>query len=138
MVVPPPAAAVKGQPELPPDATAAASVPAGSGLFMVLSLAGRTEAVHADRSCVLLGRELDCGLVFKGDTSSRHHARIEYRNDGFYLVDQSRNGTFVYDAEGTGVHVHGAEYRLPTSGYFCPGCPVDSPEAEPVQFRFGG
>ena len=42
-----------------------------------------------------IGRDLACKLAIDDRKGIRQHARVERRNDGFYLVDTSTNGTFV-------------------------------------------
>ncbi len=51
--------------------------------------------VEEQRPILLLGRELGNDVVIIDPRASRQHARIERRRDGFTLVDQSTNGTFV-------------------------------------------
>ncbi|MBX3680455.1 MAG: FHA domain-containing protein [Rhodocyclaceae bacterium] len=52
------------------------------------------------RPIMLLGREQGNDIVIIDPRASRQHARIERRREGFVLVDQSTNGTFVADGEG--------------------------------------
>lgn len=42
-----------------------------------------------------IGRGTDCDVVLEDAASSRRHARVERRLDGFWLVDHSANGTYV-------------------------------------------
>lgn len=44
---------------------------------------------------LLMGRELGNDVVVADPRASRQHARIERRREGFVLVDQSTNGSFV-------------------------------------------
>lgn len=43
----------------------------------------------------VMGRDLACHLVVSDKMASRQHATIELRQEKFFLVDQSTNGTFV-------------------------------------------
>jgi DNA-binding response OmpR family regulator len=53
---------------------------------------------------VTIGRGADCEIVLPERPISRHHARIERRNQGYVLIDLgSRNGT----------HVNGQEVKEP-------------------------
>lgn len=52
------------------------------------------------RPIILLGREQGNDVVIIDPRASRQHARIERRRDGFVLVDQSTNGTYVASGEG--------------------------------------
>lgn len=49
----------------------------------------------------LIGRSDACDLVVAEPRISRFHARIEYRDGRFLLIDESRNGTWVRFADGT-------------------------------------
>jgi class 3 adenylate cyclase len=51
--------------------------------------------IEEHRPVVLFGRELGNDLVIIDPRASRQHARIERRRDGFILIDQSSNGTYV-------------------------------------------
>jgi len=45
---------------------------------------------------VTLGRSANNDITLPDERASRHHARIERRADGLYLIDtQSTNGTYV-------------------------------------------
>jgi hypothetical protein len=48
---------------------------------------------------LIIGREKHSGLVIGDPMASRQHARIEWREDKFMLVDQSTNGTWVSSDE---------------------------------------
>jgi DNA-binding response OmpR family regulator len=55
-----------------------------------------------DQEAVTIGRGSDCDIVLPERAVSRHHARIERRNQGYLLIDLgSKNGT----------HVNGQEVR---------------------------
>lgn len=51
--------------------------------------------VDDQRPMLLMGREHGNDVVIIDPRASRQHARIERRAGGFFLVDQSTNGTFV-------------------------------------------
>jgi len=95
---------------------------------------GQIVAVDAANVVVHLGREDPNEIVLATDKASRVHAHIECRNDGFYLVDYSTNGTYVYTQEGEEVKVRDGEVRLDFAGAVCPGCPQNSAECEPLMF----
>jgi adenylate cyclase len=48
-----------------------------------------------DRTVLRMGRGEENELVVNDPLASREHARIEYRQDRFVLIDQSLNGTFL-------------------------------------------
>ncbi|WP_407279030.1 adenylate/guanylate cyclase domain-containing protein [Aromatoleum evansii] len=82
---------------------------------------------HA-RPVVLLGRELGNDIVIADPRASRQHARIERRRDGFVLIDQSTNGTFLADDSGKESCIKGAELVLTGSGRI--GCGFSANEVE--------
>lgn len=51
------------------------------------------------RPIILLGREQGNDVVIIDPRASRQHARVERRRDGFVLVDQSTNGTYVANGD---------------------------------------
>lgn len=51
--------------------------------------------VEEQRPVLLIGRELGNDVVIMDPRASRQHARIERRRDGFILVDESSNGTYI-------------------------------------------
>lgn len=58
---------------------------------------GREIMVEDVRPVVLFGRELGNDIVIADPRASRQHARIERTRDGFVLIDQSTNGTFLLE-----------------------------------------
>jgi pSer/pThr/pTyr-binding forkhead associated (FHA) protein len=57
-----------------------------------------------DRDVITIGRGSDCDIVLPQRQVSRHHARVERRNQGYFLIDLgSKNGT----------HVNGQEVNQP-------------------------
>ncbi len=57
---------------------------------------GRVKLVlERANASLVLGRDSSCQLVVADRMASRQHARIERRQDKFFLIDQSSNGTFI-------------------------------------------
>ncbi len=53
-----------------------------------------------DRDVMVIGRGADCDIILPERQVSRHHARVERRNQGYMLIDLgSRNGTYVNGQE---------------------------------------
>lgn len=53
-----------------------------------------------DQDVVIIGRGTDCEIFLPERPVSRHHARIERRNQGYVLIDLgSKNGTYVNGQE---------------------------------------
>ena len=70
-----------------------------------------------DKTPVLtIGRDLGCKLIIDDRKASRQHARVERRNDGFYLVDTSTNGCFVTLSGRQEVMVRRHEIQLESRG----------------------
>ncbi|AKU14170.1 hypothetical protein AzCIB_4277 [Azoarcus sp. CIB] len=84
--------------------------------------------VDETRPVVLLGRELGNDVVIADPRASRQHARIERRREGFVLIDQSTNGTFLADDSGNESCIKGAELVLAGSGRI--GCGFSANEVE--------
>lgn len=71
-----------------------------------LSYRGKQVDVGEAQPAIMLGRSSQCDLVVYHRLASRLHARIEYVEGNFVLVDQSGNGTFVAFADGGKRRVH--------------------------------
>jgi hypothetical protein len=80
-----------------------------------------------------VGRSEENDIQIDIDTASRRHVDIAYSGGRFLLTDHSWNGTYVYDAEGNGRHIHNDHLELPEEGYVCPGTPEANEE---TSFRF--
>jgi hypothetical protein len=73
----------------------------------------------------LIGRSDGCDLIVRERRVSRFHARIELREEQYVLVDESRNGTWVRQADGSERKVIGAALPLTGSGLIGLGGPPD-------------
>ncbi|MCB1957053.1 MAG: FHA domain-containing protein [Rhodocyclaceae bacterium] len=88
---------------LGPRAGMTTSLPVSSSLISPrLRIKHQDEVVIVEemRPIILLGREQGNDVVIIDPRASRQHARIERRRDGFVLVDQSTNGTYVVSGGG--------------------------------------
>jgi adenylate cyclase len=99
---------------------------------LVLDLHDRCLAVPVD-SEVTLGSEPTANLTVRGDFASRVHARIEYRNQFYVLVDCSTNGTFIQTEDEQVTFVRRGESRLWGNGWIALGEPL-TPETA-IRFR---
>ncbi len=72
-----------------------AFVPRSAEERLVLEVGGRKVEVGTGADSFSLGRDAKNDLVVPATRASRHHARIEFRNAKFILVDFSSNGTFM-------------------------------------------
>ncbi|MCV2217219.1 FHA domain-containing protein [Thauera sp. Sel9] len=73
------------------------SIPPTARLSQRLRLRHQQDVVFVEeqRPVLLLGRELGNDIVIMDPRASRQHARIERQREGFTLIDESTNGTFV-------------------------------------------
>jgi hypothetical protein len=67
---------------------------------------------------VTIGRDRSNDICLNDETSSRDHARVEFRGDHYVLTDCSRNGTVLKDVSGERLIV-GGEIQLPRAGIIC-------------------
>ncbi|WP_448379735.1 protein kinase domain-containing protein [Gloeomargarita sp.] len=90
----------------------------------------------AMRPLALLGRNPTGDLVVDNGYTSRKHACIEYRQQQFYLRDDSLNGTFVRlgDTQQV-VHIQGEELLLGEWGEISLGCHFDADPQDVIRFR---
>lgn len=72
--------------------------------------------VNASRPAIIIGRSSQCDLIVNHKRASRLHARIEYKDGNFVLVDQSGNGTFVRFSDGDKVKVHMSSQAIRGAG----------------------
>ena len=101
--------------------------------FLVLDWQDRRVALDEGRDAVVLGSRSGVDLRIPRPHVSRLHGRVERRREGFVLVDESTNGTFVQTEDQRVVHVHRGEVRLWGEGWFSLGEPLT--EASAVRFR---
>ena len=89
--------------------------------------------VDARHPVLMLGRAPGNDVVLVSQHASRQHARIEWREDGYYLVDSSANGTWLSHATDEPQKLLHQAVRLEQSGAF--GCGHAPGEGFPVYFR---
>lgn len=78
----------------------ASSVEHMGGGQLILTGAGGHLELSSDRPTLTVGRGDGNDLVVKHSLVSRLHARVEYHEGQFVLIDQSSNGTYVVSASG--------------------------------------
>lgn len=98
----------------------------GSPLLDSVRLVYKSETLHIGpaRCPFTLGRDSGSGLTLAGADASRAHARIEFENGRFYLVDCSRNGTWLLTAAGDEVILRNERFPLVGRGVFAAGAPI--------------
>ncbi|MGE0087525.1 MAG: FHA domain-containing protein [Desulfococcaceae bacterium] len=90
--------------------------------------------ISQTRPSVTMGRQEHNDLEVIDTRVSRSHARIEYRNGRFVLIDHSTNGTFMMADDGKGANLKRSETFLEGSGIITLGRKV-SPDS-PKSIRF--
>jgi adenylate cyclase len=85
---------------------------------------------------LLMGREHSNDVVIIDQRASRNHARIERRSAGFFLVDQSTNGTFVVQGDHVERCVKQGELLLTEAGRIGCGFSVNETVSDLVFFEF--
>ena len=101
---------------------------------IILTYQDKKHSLPDTTTSYILGRGGDCGLVVKGDLTSRHHSKIEYRRGKFIISDQSTNGTFIKTLEGQEVFLRREELALFDSGYISLGKEVDYADPDLIHF----
>lgn len=96
---------------------------------------GECEVVlDANRTVLVLGRNRVCNLRIDEPLASRQHIRIERRNDRFFLVDQSTNGTWLQQTDGSEHFIRRSEHPLVDAGRISLGRRFDDDRAQAVEF----
>lgn len=110
---------------------------AGIGVFadLVLKIGEQSRVLHPPECPVSIGRSKTCGLVVLGEQISRIHGRIEFANEKYFYVDDSRNGTYVLTHDGTEVHVVRERVLLIGDGVISPGAPVMKQTGQVIRYR---
>lgn len=121
------------------DMTRAASPQSGAGVGMfselVLKVGDNVRVIHQTECPVSIGRSKTCGVVLAGEDVSRVHGRIDFVNEKYFYVDESRNGTYVLTAEGSEVRLLQERILLVGDGVISPGRPVMKQTGQVVRFR---
>lgn len=90
--------------------------------------------LEAAGAFVLIGRDPTCHIVLADRKASRLHARVEWRRDKFFLIDQSTNGTYVTFVDEDEVVLRREEVMLRGQGYICFGHSIADSNEETVEF----
>src|SRR6267378_4369835 len=72
---------------------------------------------------IVIGREKDCNLVIGDKLASRQHCTLEARDDEFFLLDHSTNGTYVTVEGENEILLNGEGVALATHGWIAFGHP---------------
>lgn len=96
---------------------------------------GKAFLVDEKTPVLTIGRDLACKLAIDDRKASRQHARVERRNDGFYLIDTSTNGTFVTLNGRQEVMVRHHEMVLDGKGKIAFGASANDPQSDLADFE---
>jgi class 3 adenylate cyclase len=91
--------------------------------------------VSIERGELTLGRSSQSDLRVDDSQVSRLHARIEYRNGNYVLIDASTNGTHVQIGDADVVFLHRDQLHLHGTGAISLGRRIDSEQARPLRFE---
>lgn len=123
---------------VPPPAPApapAAPPPPKRATTATLTMGAEARRIDADSPVLHIGRNKDNDLVVAEPHVSRRHATVEYRLDGFYLINASVNGTTVI-IDGVERTVGENEVlRMPPSGQIALAPSLSMAAHEPIQFN---
>jgi adenylate cyclase len=101
----------------------------------MVRLAYDDQAVVCSRETprIVIGREKDCNLVIADKLASRRHCTLEARDDEFFLLDHSTNGTYVTVEGEHEILLNGEGLALAKHGWIAFGHPHGG-SAEAVEF----
>lgn len=103
-------------------------------MHLELKYRGKQVDVSEAQPAIIIGRSSQCDLVVQHRLASRLHARIEYRDGNFVLVDQSGNGSFVAFSDGDKRRVHMNSMPIRGSGRIGLGDESDALSEDAIQF----
>jgi len=103
---------------VPPSTQAAPEEPA-----LVLEYDGRRIRLELSGAPVLIGRDPRMHLVVAAESSSRHHATIDVRRNGYAITDHSSNGTYLIDCRGNERFLRRESALLIAEGFISVGTP---------------
>lgn|GEM_PF-1023696 len=86
------------------------------------------------RPTVTMGRQRHNDLVVQDNRVSRSHARFEYRDSKFILIDQSTNGTYIFITGMRGMNLKQDELPIYGNGIIGLGRKVTSDSPQAIHF----
>ena len=101
---------------------------------LVLQYRDQSYLINNRHKHAVLGREDTCQIIVRNDFASRQHARIEFRQGKFVLIDQSTNGTYVHIKSGKPVCLTREEMILEGSGLINLGQAFSEEAVDAVEF----
>lgn len=90
--------------------------------------------LNQEREFAVLGRSATCDIPVNESLASRQHIKIELRREKFFLIDQSTNGTYVQQTDGTQSFVRREEILLHGEGVISLGRAMNDNPQELIRF----
>jgi len=114
------------------------SIASGADRTLYLSSAMAQITVDKDTTLVRIGREVDNDIVIEHESTSRHHANVEYLRGRYFLNDSSTNGTYLIRSDGNAVFVRRETVELDREGIIGVGWHPSAGDKNCIQFRSVG
>jgi hypothetical protein len=115
---------------------AISSVPPARPIRLLVRYGEHSLILDEKTPTLTIGREHHNNIVVNDSRSSRQHARLELRDDGYYwLTDMSTNGTFVAFADEQEVFLRKDNIALRGKGALSFGISTRDKEADPLNFE---
>ena len=89
-----------------------------------------------DRRSVVLGRSPVCDIRVNENLASRQHVRLELRRDKYFIIDQSTNGSYVRDVDGSRYFLRREEMPLSNDAELSLGRSFDEDPQEVVRIEY--
>lgn len=122
-------------PKAAPQPATEAPVARRAAVQLRLRYRGQVYIIDDKMPVVSLGRDPGSDIVVEDRKASRHHGRIEKRQDRFFYVDRSTNGSYVALAGTQETMVRHTEIVLQGSGTICFGASGNDPKADCATFE---
>jgi class 3 adenylate cyclase len=90
--------------------------------------------IDSENTNASLGRLKDNDISIQGESVSRFHAVIEYRKGKFFLIDKSKNGSYISHGSGKAIFLLQEETQLKKQGMIGLGYKVQSNSPEAIHF----
>lgn len=107
------------------------------GVRLFLTFVDRRIELGHERPTLTIGRSDDNDLVIKHSVVSRVHARLEYQDGEFVLIDQSSNGTYVVSTSGANTYLRRNRCVLDAVGVIGLGEPPVPDSPVTVRYEIG-
>jgi adenylate cyclase len=118
------------------EAAKQAAAVAMQAVKLCLRYRGRAYLLDEKTPILSLGRDSGSDIVIEDRKASRHHGRIERRENRFFYVDRSTNGSYIAMGGAQEAMVRRAEIVLHGTGSICFGASVNDPSADCATFEY--